>query len=1024
MTPQYARLVDTLQEIFMLDQADLDFGIYRIMNQKRAEINDFLENRLLKRVTETLAQGGAGQAKEQQAKLRSMEQNLRDAGIDPDTNDKVRELRQQLKAGGSQEDLTNEVFSHLADFFRRYYHQGDFISLRRYKKDVYAIPYEGEEVKLHWANHDQYYIKTSEYFQQYRFKIEGGLPVTFCLRDATTEKDNNKAQGKDRLFRLCEEDFITQDDDGLKIWFTYQPEDKSTKQDALITEALATVAEALEATAYKAHRNGLLKPMPTASNKGRTLLEKHLKDYTARNSFDYFIHKDLGGFLQRELDFYIKNEVLHLDDVDTDDPKHYARQLAVIKALRGVAKHIIALLAQLENFQKKLWLKKKFVVQSDWCITLDRIPEEFHADILANKAQLAEWKELFDVEIGENGEKGKKGEKVKKGGEAQLSHPLTFSPSNQFLVLDTKHFPREWKYRLLGALENLDEQMDGLLINSENFQALNFIQGRYEKQVRAVYIDPPYNTVHSEIVYKNQFKHSSWLSLINNGVPIAQTMLAPTSTFGFAIDDYEASNLLSYVNATFDNWDISVVVVNHHPQGSGGKLSRTHEYYFICSNLDSPNLLGPMIEDHEEERSFMRSGTGENNFRLGRWKSFYALLVDLKTNKIIDVEDPVPLGENYPVDDVNGCRRIYPVNSNGEERVWRSSYITGRNRAKNKELFLTERGSVKQLIDHEAKREVLFSNWTETKYNAGSHGSSVLSDLGLGKDFDYPKSINTMETGVWAQTFGDTEAQVLDYFAGSASTGHAVINLNRADGGKRKYILVEMGSYFDTVTKPRIQKVVYSKDWKNGKPVSRPSGGGGAAGGGPEGSSHAFKYLRLEGYEDTLNNLQLQRATGQASLLENEEFNEKYLLHYMLDVESKESLLSTAAFKKPFGYTIQVSEQNELRPQEVDLVETFNYLLGLVVQTMDLIKGTIVVQGHTLEGEKVLVIWRDVEAMDNTALNTFFRKQAFSTKDNIFARIYVNGDNHLENIKSETEHWKVRLIEEEFMKRMFGVRDV
>ncbi|MGB5072401.1 MAG: hypothetical protein WBO28_15745, partial [Flavobacteriales bacterium] len=224
---------------------------------------------------------------------------------------------------------------------------------------------------------------------------------------------------------------------------------------------------------------------------------------------------------------------------------------------------------------------------------------------------------------------------------------------------------------------------------------------------------------------------------------------------------------------------------------------------------------------------------------------------------------------------------------------------------------------------------------------------------------------------------------------------------------------------FDTVTKPRIQKVVYSKDWKNGKPVSRPSGGGGAAGGGPEGSSHAFKYLRLEGYEDTLNNLQLQRATGQASLLEHEEFNEKYLLHYMLDVESKESLLSTAAFKKPFGYTIQVSEHNELRPQEVDLVETFNYLLGLVVQTMDLIKGTVVVQGHTLEGEKVLVIWRDVEAMDAEALNTFFRKQAFSTKDNIFARIYVNGDNHLENIKSETEHWKVRLIEEEFMKRMF-----
>src|SRR5690606_2592083 len=107
----------------------------------------------------------------------------------------------------------------------------------------------------------------------------------------------------------------------------------------------------------------------------RTLLEKHLNDYTARNSFDYFIHKDLGGFLRRELDFYIKNEVLYIDDINTDNEIAFSTQLAKIRALKEVAEKIIAFLEQLENFQKKLWLKKKFVVKSDYCITLDRIPE-------------------------------------------------------------------------------------------------------------------------------------------------------------------------------------------------------------------------------------------------------------------------------------------------------------------------------------------------------------------------------------------------------------------------------------------------------------------------------------------------------------------------------------------------------------------------------------------------------------------------------------------------------------------------
>jgi len=161
-----------------------------------------------------------------------------------------------------------------------------------------------------------------------------------------------------------------------------------------------------------------------------------------------------------------------------------------------------------------------------------------------------------------------------------------------------------------------------------------------------------------------------------------------------------------------------------------------------------------------------------------------------------------------------------------------------------------------------------------------------------------------------------TDESVFDFFAGSGTTAHAVINLNRQDGGKRKYILVEMGDWFETVMLPRIKKVVFCEKWKDGKPASG------------NGVSHFFKYHYLEQYEDTLNNLELPRAAeGQKAL---EMFGDEYLLKYMLDFETQGSpcLLNLEMFKDPFAYRLKVLEGDETVERAVDLVETFNYLLG------------------------------------------------------------------------------------------------
>jgi adenine-specific DNA-methyltransferase len=307
---------------------------------------------------------------------------------------------------------------------------------------------------------------------------------------------------------------------------------------------------------------------------------------------------------------------------------------------------------------------------------------------------------------------------------------------------------------------------------------------------------------------------------------------------------------------------------------------------------------------------------------------------------------------------------------------------------------------------------------------------------------------------------------ILDFFAGSGTTGHAVINLNREDEGQRKYILVEMGSHFDTVLTPRIKKVVYSTNWRSGNPQNRNGG-----------ISHCFKYIRLESYEDTLNNLRFDDIPAKSKLLEKSKpLREDYILHYMLDVETRgsQSLLNINAFAEPDKYLLRVKEaaSDATVEKAVDLLETFNYLLGLRVEKIQvpqrfhakfkrvpdpdvpedqqkkLVLNGPLKQDNTGEysfravygwmpknpftpndglREKVLIVWRNLTddlEKDNTVLDEWFRKNRINPRDFEFDTIYVNGSNNLPNIKRDDENWRVKLIEEEFFKRMWNVERV
>ena len=978
MTLYEQKFRDILAEILQLDQAELDFGIYRIMNQKRKDIEAFLNNRLVPEVTKI--------------------------------------LKAQTAAGTDISAMENEVFSHLAKFFSRYYEGGDFISKRRYKDDAYAIPYSGEEVKLYWANADQYYIKTSEYFKNYSFVLPTSRrKVHFVLRDADTEQNNNKAANNmERRFQLCEEDCIAEENGELNIFFTYELMPKTTKQDALIKDAEAKIISSFAEGKYTDFAELVNEKVPTEKNKERTLLMKHLQDYTAKNNFDYFIHKDLGGFLRRELDFYIKNEVMFLDDLDAT---HIMEHLAQVKAIKQVGEKIITFLAQLEDFQKKLWLKKKFVVGCDYCITLDRIPRTLYPEIIANDEQRKEWVRLFVIdEI--------KGDMMTEG----YSEPLTekFLEDNPFLVLDTKFFSAEFKHKLVGSMEKVDEECNGLLINSENFQALELLQEKCSERVQNIYADPPYNTSASEIMYKNSYKHSSWLSLLEDRIRLGKKLLLDSGIQCTTIDDVEQSRLSLLLQDTFAELPEAVTIrikPSGRPIPNGFAIS--HEYA-----LFSKKNLGTSIArlTHSEEQAAryrekddkgrflweLLRKAGSNSFRENRPTMYYPLFVN--TNSLIvrlpkmryEERTSEFVLEEQPLADE---QIVFPIKDDGKEGRW----YYGVERAVNEQHELKAVRNNRSSFDIYRRRRPNegvqpTTSWIDSKYSATEHGTDLLKRLfGQQEKFSYPKSVYAVEDCLRVSGM-QSKSIALDYFAGSGTTGHAVINLNREDNGNRKYILCEMAEYFNSVTKPRIEKVIYSEDWKDGKPVSR------------KGISQCFKYIRLEQYEDTLNNLQ---PKNQRLDFDNEngkgDFEETYFLRYMLDTETKGDLFNLEWFKNPFAMSIKTTKDNELVDTHVDMVETFNYLIGLNVETLRYPKdGYCVVEGTTHIGnERTLVIWRNCNKVSNEDLNEFFRKQAYCTTDSEFDKIYVNGDNTLPNIKTDEEHWKVVLIEEEFKKRMF-----
>ena len=1066
-------------ELFQLDQPELDFGLYRVMHARAKEVTEFLERDLLPQVTSVFEQYRSGDTVNIQAELNEAINSAKELGADPDTLPKVKELKAKLDSGTVDVSrLESEVYDHLYTFFRRYYHEGDFLSRRVYKDGVYAIPYSGEEVKLHWANADQYYIKTDEYLKNYSIRLnptdeKNPLRVHFRIRNASEgEHGNIKAQeNADRRFVLCKNEFVTEEDGEtgaeLVIYFEYRQAElndwgeaeKSGKKNPPTQKDLVSIAVKKIAECDLRPVQKWLKPLmakaPTDKDRYRTILEKHLDRYTKRNTFDYFIHKNLGGFLRREIDFYIKNEVMHLDDVENETAPKVEQYISKIKAIRKVAGKLIDFLAQLEDFQKRLWLKKKFVVETNYCITLDKIPEEFYPEIAANEEQRKEWVKLFAIdEI--------KGDLVTPG----YSEPLTasFLRENNRLPIDTRHFLPQFICNLISTIDDHDKLIDGRLFNSDNFQALKLIERVTSQSIKCIYIDPPYNTGQDDFLYKDNYQQSSWLTMMADRLRLAHMLLTENGAIGISIDQNEISSMLKLTDSVLGKENRAAIAtvkrgsVTGHKAINKGVVNIT-EYLVLYAKDKSKWNPSRAFKPRERNERY-------NNFVTNReqpytaWKirpllEAFAEFKGVEKNKLKKV-----LGSNFEKEIYlfvkENATSVVQLAYPDEDNVSQAAQEAIRKSRKDKENVLHfERSGVPDMYLLGGQRLLFYSDRL-VEIDGEIVTAEPLSDIW---DDILPNDLHN-EGGVTLKKGKKPEKLVkrvydvcclpgdctLDFFMGSGTAATTALK------SELRFIGVEQNEYFDEKVLHRLKVLnLTRKKHENEK-------------------SFIIKYLRLESYEDALNNLESKRPAQAQLALESQQaqgesgFKEQYILKYMLDVETKgsQSLLNIQEFKDPTAYQMHIKRAgtDESKLVNVDLIETFNWLLGLTVdhiaapQTFsttfkrDEEKRLVLanqlkqveggnwwfrtVTGKDPEGRSVLVIWRkrpggdEPEGIeqDNLVLNDWFRKLGFSTKDREFDLIYVNGSNNLENVRTADEKWKVRLIEEDFMHLMFDVEEV
>lgn len=736
-------------------------------------------------------------------------------------------LDSQIEGELQSHDIYNKLFT----FFDSYLNESGtpFFNDTPAYKNIYAKVYSNsKDTSLFYKTQNLYYVKSDTLYQSLTLSNEKqSYEVVFDASEYKQNADNTKNK---IIFKFVNVEINDEGKPQILIKVSNQKDLFPNLNNVFKQNSNEFSEEFLKTL----KQNTILKDSKIKINEEE--LKKIFRSYKKQAEIDFFIHKNATAFLKEQFDLWMFGYLYKESAIQEWNPEIIAH----LQRIKNIAYEVIKLIGDFENELKAVWLKPKFAKKTEYVFSVDKLNPNLMDSIINDKGfetQIKEWQELNLVDEDFNKE------------------DLLSNDKYRYLPIDTKHFTKETKCKILSSFENLESVLNGELIKADNFQALNSLMPKYQGKVDLIYIDPPYNAPASEIIYKNNFKDSTWLSMMENRLRLGKEFLSQRGILTCAIDENEQENLGLLLSDIFYEYEKTCVSVVHNPSGTqGDNFSYSNEFaYFMYPNIK--NIIQGIARDEKDVRNF-RDVTGAESLRTAAKNCFYPIYV--KDSQIIGFGE-VCKDDFHPTANVirdDGIVEVYPIDPQGIERKWRFAKQTIES-IKN-ELFATFL-KTRNVWDIKRGKDTFNpkTTWFDSKYSANNYGVQILNNILPNNEFDYPKSIHTVKDSIYLASKEDSV--ILDFFGGSGTTAHAVLELNR-EGRNRKFVLVEQGEHFYNVILPRIKKVAFSSEWKNGKLKDDKQ---------VKPLSIAFRYYELESYEEALANCEYVLDCKEAKKIEN-----------------------------------------------------------------------------------------------------------------------------------------------------------
>ena len=703
-----------------------------------------------------------------------------------------------------------ELFDKLYTFFSRYFCESGSIYFRhlpafsRIYERVYA---DGRDVALSWKTRMLYYVKSDVLVRSMPVELnEEGKPQNtrrfYFDASAVEHKKNNER--REFVFTFGK---VKREPEGrvVHIGVAYSSGGVKTKADEIVKQA----------------REG---GVPLTADE----LHKAIGVFRRQTEADFFINKDAKGFLREQFDLWAYQYIFHGETV------FEKKRIRQIQALRDTAYDIIDFIAQFEDELRRAWEKPKFVRGVHYVVTLDRLTDAVLKKITRHKGakpQIKEWRELGMVDEAFS-MKAVFGEQKRMKGNGVNG----VSGDYQFLPLDTRHF-KDLELEILDVLGNLDEALDGELVHSENWQALNSLRKRYAGKVKCVYIDPPFNLESSDqFDYRTNYKDSCWITMLENRLELAKKFISDDGSV-FVRCGHDGNHLFRFLmNYVFGEENYrNEVIVRRAEEQKGELMKQFDTMRAMMVNYDN---LYWYSKNSDTRFGFITKPANEQQ-KASQWHSFWK--AENRPNlryKIFDVDLSKEKRGQWmwsrdrafrAVDNYHDYMKETVTKNISLENYYKKNADEYRKRTGHKLEFIMQNSNSKRLSSVKywvPPREFVISdnNWMDIK---GYDNSTIFKT----------ENSETLLRRIIEHLVDD--GFVFDFFSGSGTTQAVAQKLNR------KWLGVEMGEHFHTVILPRIKKTLGGNQSGISREVNYKGGG-------------AFKYCTLEQYEETLRNSHYQ----------------------------------------------------------------------------------------------------------------------------------------------------------------------